>query len=185
MNEIIINIFKSIYEVMTPDQALVFGTLILALIFFVWGPWRYDMVALLALLALAITGIVPWDHAFTGFGHPAVVTVAAVLITSRGLHNSGIVEIIAGWLSRAGNSPASQRHRCPGGSSLDNVVLAFFLTIFSIGAASGCGANLNSRIKVCRGLTEKCFNELSPFIFMIYMSGISERGGKSSSHLHP
>ncbi len=93
---------------MTPDQALVFGTLIFALIFFVWGPWRYDLVALLALLVLTITGIVPWDHAFAGFGHPAVVTVAAVLITGRGLHNSGIVEIIAGWLSRAGNSPASQ-----------------------------------------------------------------------------
>ena len=93
---------------MTPDQALVFGTLIFALIFFAWGPWRYDLVSLLALLALTITGIIPWDHAFTGFGHPAVVTVAAVLITSRGLHNSGIVEIIARWLSKAGNSPASQ-----------------------------------------------------------------------------
>jgi di/tricarboxylate transporter len=93
---------------MTPDQALVFCTLFLAFILYIWGPWRYDLVSLLALLALTITGVVPWDHAFTGFGHPAVVTVAAVLITSRGLHNSGIVEMLAEWLSRAGNSPTIQ-----------------------------------------------------------------------------
>lgn len=90
---------------MTPDQAFVFGTLILALILFVWGPWRYDLVALLALLALTIAGIVPWNQAFAGFGHPAVVTVAAVLIISRSLLKSGVVDVVYRWLSRENSSP--------------------------------------------------------------------------------
>ena len=67
---------------------------------FVTGRWRYDVVALLALLVLAITGIVPAAEAYRGFGHPAVVTVAAVLVSSRALYDSGVVDLIAGWYSR-------------------------------------------------------------------------------------
>jgi len=93
---------------MTGDQVMIFGVLLLALIFFVWGRWRYDIVSLLVLLTAAIVGLIPWDQAFLGFGHPAVITVAAVLVASRGLLNSGVVDVMAGWLSRAGDSPTRQ-----------------------------------------------------------------------------
>ena len=82
------------------DEAIVFGVLILALVLFVTARWRYDVVALLTLLILAIVGIVPPAEAYQGFGHPAVVTVAAVLVLSRALQNSGVVDVIAGWHSR-------------------------------------------------------------------------------------
>ena len=82
------------------DEAIVFGVLIAALALFVAGRWRYDIVAVLALLVLAITGIVPPAEAFRGFGHPAVITVAAVLVLSRALYDSGVVDVIAGWYSR-------------------------------------------------------------------------------------
>ena len=85
------------------DEAIVFGVLAFALAMFVAGKWRYDIVALLALLILAIAGIVPPSDAFRGFGHPAVVTVAAVLILSRALYVSGAVDIMAGWYSRIPN----------------------------------------------------------------------------------
>ena len=85
------------------EQTIVFGTLSLALILFVAGKWRYDIVALLALLIVTLTGIVSWRDAFIGFGHPAVVTVAAVLVLSRGLQNSGVVDTMARWLSYVGN----------------------------------------------------------------------------------
>ncbi|MEE8287827.1 MAG: SLC13 family permease, partial [Nitrosomonadaceae bacterium] len=77
---------------MTTDQIIVFAVLFLVLVLFIMGRWRYDVVALLALLAVAVTGIVPGGQAFVGFGHPAVVTVAAVLVVSRGLQNSGVVD---------------------------------------------------------------------------------------------
>ena len=93
---------------MNIDQTTIFGILLLTLVLFIWGRWRYDVVSLLALLAATIAGLVPWDHAFLGFGHPAVITVAAVLVASRGLQNSGVVDVMAGWLSRAGESPTRQ-----------------------------------------------------------------------------
>jgi len=85
---------------MTLDQFLVFATLALTLILFVNGKWRYDVVAVLALLSVVLTGLIPVESAFTGFSNPAVVTVAAVLVLSRGLQNSGIVDMIGQWLSR-------------------------------------------------------------------------------------
>lgn len=82
------------------DEALVFAVLAFALVMFVWGKWRYDIVALASLLILAVLGIVPPSQAFLGFGHPAVVTVAAVLILSRALYKSGVVDVIASWYLR-------------------------------------------------------------------------------------
>ena len=64
---------------------------------FLWGRLRHDVVALAALLASVIAGLVPGDSAFAGFGHPAVITVACVLILSQGLQNTGAVD----WLARS------------------------------------------------------------------------------------
>lgn len=63
--------------------------------FLIWGRWRYDLVAFGALLLAVLAGIVPTDQAFSGFGHPAVVIIALVLIVSRGLSNSGAIELLA------------------------------------------------------------------------------------------
>ncbi len=87
------------------DELTVFVVLAVALGLFVWGRWRYDVVALLALLSLALTGIVPASEAYRGFGHPAVVTVAAVLILSRALQNSGVVDVIANCYARIPDFP--------------------------------------------------------------------------------
>lgn len=84
---------------MTLEQWIIFGTLLLTLVLFVTGRWRYDVVALLALLIVTLTGLIPVEQAFIGFSNPAVITVAAVLVLSRGLQNSGIVGLIGDWLS--------------------------------------------------------------------------------------
>lgn len=90
------------------QQIIVFTVLALALTLFIWGRWRYDIVALLALLAVTVTGIIPGDQAFAGFGHPAVITVAAVLVVSRGLRNSGVVDMLAKPLLRVSERPSAQ-----------------------------------------------------------------------------
>jgi di/tricarboxylate transporter len=84
------------------DQTIVFSTLAIALFLFAWGKVRHDIVALIALFLLVLAGIVPKDNAFTGFAHPAVVTVAAVLIISRALMNSGLIDVIASWVMKVG-----------------------------------------------------------------------------------
>ncbi len=66
----------------TTDQVLIFGVLVVTLVLFAWNKWRYDVVAIMALLVVALTGLVPPQEVFSGLGHPAVVTVGAVLVIS-------------------------------------------------------------------------------------------------------
>ncbi len=77
---------------MTLDQALAFTILGGALLLFVWGRLRYDLVALLALLAGILAGIIPPDQAFTGFGADIVIIVASALLVSNAVARSGAVE---------------------------------------------------------------------------------------------
>jgi len=84
------------------DSTLVFIVLGLTLAAFVWGRFRYDLVALAALLGSVILGLVPGDEAFLGFGHPAVITVAAVLVLSRAFEHSGVVDVIADQVLKVG-----------------------------------------------------------------------------------
>jgi len=81
--------------VMTADQGLILGILLATIAMFLWGRWRHDMVALAGLLACVVAGLVRPADAFAGFGHPAVITVACVLVLSRGLQTSGAVDVIA------------------------------------------------------------------------------------------
>lgn len=90
------------------DQVIVFGTLGLTLLLFMFGRWRYDIVALIALLTVTVTGVVAGADAFVGFGHPAVVAVAGVLVVSRGLQNSGVVDALARSLSWVGSGATVQ-----------------------------------------------------------------------------
>jgi di/tricarboxylate transporter len=80
---------------LTFDQFTVLAILGATMGLFLWGRWRHDMVAIAALLAVVMTGLVPADAAFDGFGHPAVITVACVLILSHGLQTSGAVDRLA------------------------------------------------------------------------------------------
>ncbi len=79
---------------MTRDQLIIIAILIATAAMFLRGSWRHDMVALGSLLACVVTGLLPADEAFAGFGHPAVITVACVLIMSRGLQVSGAVDAL-------------------------------------------------------------------------------------------
>ena len=90
---------------MTADQIFLISLLGILVVFFVWERWRYDLVALAGLLISTLLGFVPADEAFLGFGHPAVVTVAAVLIISRGLSNAGAVEFLTRYIKGATSSP--------------------------------------------------------------------------------
>ncbi|MDH3241960.1 MAG: SLC13 family permease, partial [Alphaproteobacteria bacterium] len=80
---------------MTLDQSLITALLVGLLGLFLWGRWRYDMVAFVALVVATMLGLVPAREMFAGFGHPATVTVALVLIIGRGLQNAGAVDLVS------------------------------------------------------------------------------------------
>ena len=92
---------------MTTDQILLFGLLAFVFVFLIWGRWRYDLVAFVALLIALLTGVVPKEQAFAGFGHPATIIIALVLIVSRGLSNSGVIEVLARLFVDAGRRLAT------------------------------------------------------------------------------
>jgi di/tricarboxylate transporter len=92
---------------LTTDQILLFGLLAFVFVFLIWGRWRYDLVAFVALLIALLTGVVPKEQAFAGFGHPATIIIALVLIVSRGLSNSGVIEVLARLFVDAGRRLAT------------------------------------------------------------------------------
>ncbi|UCH48801.1 MAG: SLC13 family permease [Betaproteobacteria bacterium] len=79
---------------MNDDQTLIFVILAATMAMFLWGRWRHDMVAAGSLLACVLAGLIKPVDAFTGFGHPAVITVACVLVLSRALQISGAVDAL-------------------------------------------------------------------------------------------
>jgi di/tricarboxylate transporter len=93
---------------MTLDQAMAFGIVGTTIGLFVWGRLPYDLVALLALLAGLVTGVVPAKEAFTGFADDIVIIVASALLVSAAVAKSGVVETamrpLVPWL----RGPATQ-----------------------------------------------------------------------------
>ncbi|MDC0738608.1 SLC13 family permease [Cognatishimia sp. SS12] len=79
---------------MTQDQIILFALFGAVFALLLWGRFRYDLVAFSALLAGVILGVVPEKDAFSGFGHPATLVVALVLVVSAGLVRSGAVFLI-------------------------------------------------------------------------------------------
>ncbi len=89
---------------MTNDQIILFGLLGVIFALLVWGKIRYDLIAFGALIVAVVIGVVPEQSAFSGFGHHATVIIALVLIVSRGLSNSGAIELIAKYVIDGGRS---------------------------------------------------------------------------------
>ena len=76
------------------EQIMILTVLVGTVALFLWGRWRHDMVAMASLLACVVLGLVPTGDAFIGFGHPAVITVACILILSSALQKSGAVDTL-------------------------------------------------------------------------------------------
>ncbi|MBF9032407.1 SLC13 family permease [Rhodobacterales bacterium HKCCE3408] len=79
---------------MTTDQMILFALFGAVFALLLWGRFRYDMVAFTALLVGVVLGVVPAEQAFEGFGHPATLVVALVLVVSAGLVRSGAILVI-------------------------------------------------------------------------------------------
>jgi len=90
---------------MSASQMMLSGVLAGTLFMFIWGRWRHDMVAAGALLVCVLAGLVPGPSAFSGFSHPAVITVACVLVLSYGLQTSGAVDVLTRHILPASAGP--------------------------------------------------------------------------------
>jgi di/tricarboxylate transporter len=88
----------------TTDQIILFTLFAAVFGVLLWGRFRYDIVAFSALLIGVVLGVIPAHDAFSGFGHPATLIVALVLVVSAGLVRSGAVMLITRTMIDASRS---------------------------------------------------------------------------------
>lgn len=118
---------------MTTDQITIFFIIILTFALFVGGKWRYDIVSIISLCTLFIADmflggdasnlIVDTSNIFSGFGHPAVITVAAVLIISRALYNSGVVDLISRKIAPFSNNQITHISSLSGVAAISSAIM--------------------------------------------------------------
>ena len=82
------------------DQLILSIVIIGLLVFFISGKYRYDYVSLGALALLILFDVIKIENAFIGFSHPAVITVALVLLISKGLQDAGLSAVTGNIIGR-------------------------------------------------------------------------------------
>ncbi|MCH8531131.1 MAG: SLC13 family permease [Saccharospirillum sp.] len=87
---------------MTTEMLFVFSVLVITMALFVWDKWRMDLVALLVVVTLALSGIISPAEAVSGFGNPVVLTIAALFVVGEGLYRAGVAAAVGNWLLRVG-----------------------------------------------------------------------------------
>src|SRR3546814_1164605 len=88
---------------LTTDMALVLGLVVLTMLLFLFERVRADVVALVVLVVLGLTGLVAPEDIFSGFSSNAVMNVIATMILGMGLDRTGALNRLAGWLLRRSN----------------------------------------------------------------------------------
>ncbi len=148
---------------MTTDQIVLFSLFGLSFSFLLWGRFRYDLVAFGALLIAIILGVVPKDQAFSGFGHPATIIVALVLVVSRGLTNSGAIDMVSRRLIDAGRSLTAHIAMMAG---IGAVLSAFMNNVAALALLMPVELQASSRADRSPGLT------LMPLAFATILGGL-------------
>jgi di/tricarboxylate transporter len=148
---------------MTLPQIEILLLLAAALVMFAWGRWRHDVVALVVLFVAVGLGLVDADAAFSGFGHPAVITVAAAVVISRAVSMTGILDTLALRLT----------------SRTQNPVLLLILLCLPAGIASGFMNNIAAlalvmpvAISVCQNAGQSPSMALMPLSYATVLGGV-------------
>ena len=139
--------------------------LLILLGFLVWGRWRYDGVTLVALALMVLLGLVPAKEAFLGFGHPAVITVALVLLISKALEKSGFIGMIGDFL----------RHRISG--EIQFLVILMLVAGFLSSFMNNIGA-MAMLLPITIGIAQKM--EWNPSKFLMPLAFASILGGMNT-----
>src|SRR5690606_17627990 len=147
---------------MTLPQIFAFAIIALMMVAFVWGRWRYDVVAVCALLAAMLLGIVPPAEAFTGFADDIVIIVASALVVSAAVSRSGIMELALRRFAPNVSTPRAQL-----------IVLVVTVTILSA-FVKNIGA-LAIMMPIAFQMARK--SAVSPSLFLMPMSFGSLLGG--------
>ena len=147
---------------MTASQWLSIGVLAGMMALFIWGRFRYDVTAILALLAALALGIVKPKDAFSGFSDDIVVIVGSALVMSAAMQRSGLIERALGFVSRRVSRVRSQ----------------LLVLTTTVGVASGLVKNVGALAMLMPAAFQMAKkNNASPSVFLMPMSFASLLGG--------
>ena len=147
---------------MTAPQWLSIGVLAGMMALFIWGRFRYDVTAILALLAALALGIVKPKDAFSGFSDDIVVIVGSALVMSAAMQRSGLIERALGFVSRRVSRVRSQ----------------LLVLTTTVGLASGLVKNVGALAMLMPAAFQMAKkNNASPSVFLMPMSFASLLGG--------
>lgn len=147
---------------MTPPQFLSIAVLIGMMLLFVWGRFRYDVVAILALLAALAVGIVKPAEAFSGFSDDIVVIVGSALVLSGAVQRSGVIERVLAALAKRVTRVSSQ----------------LLLLAATVGFASALVKNIGAlAMMMPAAFSMAKRSRTSPSVFLMPMSFASLLGG--------
>jgi di/tricarboxylate transporter len=150
------------------DQNIISFLMIMLVALFIWGKIRYDAVSLIMLSLFVIFGFIPAGEAFSGLGHPAVVTVALVLLISKGLEKSGFISFVGMKLQKIIHSETQ--------FILILCLIAAFLSSFmnNIGAMAML---LPITISICQKMEWNPSKFLMPLAFASILGGMNTKIG--------
>ena len=150
------------------DQNIISFLMIMLVALFIWGKVRYDAVSLIMLSLFVIFGFIPAGEAFSGLGHPAVVTVALVLLISKGLEKSGFISFVGMKIQKIIHSETQ--------FILILCLIAAFLSSFmnNIGAMAML---LPITISICQKMEWNPSKFLMPLAFASILGGMNTKIG--------
>ena len=156
------------------QRLVVFVILALTVALLIWGRWRYDLISIVALIGLAVTGILPPSKVFEGFASPAVITIAAVMVVSRALWSAGIIDAMSHLIMRHVKRPKLQFMALTGLLSLCSTVIS------DVGALS---VFLPIAVQVSKRQSRPLGPVLMPLAFSAILGGIVTLTGTSPNIL--
>ncbi len=147
---------------MTTPQLMSVGLLIGMMGLFLWGRFRYDVTAIIALLTGLSLGLVKPKEAFTGFSDDIVIIVGSALVISSAMQRSGLIESALGIVARRVTRVRSQL-----------VVLTA-----AVGVSSGLVKNVGALAMLMPAAVQTAKkSDTSPSVFLMPMSFASLLGG--------
>jgi di/tricarboxylate transporter len=153
-------------------QLLSVGLIGLAMILFVWGRFRYDLVSLVVLLIAVLVGDVEPEHAFDGFTSDVVIIIASALVVSAAISRSGVIEPLVRPLAARFKRPQSQVPVLAGATAV------FAMVTKNVGALATL---MPVAIRLGRGKDSSPSALLMPMAFMSLLGGLVTLVGTSTN----
>ncbi len=150
------------------EQLIISLLFIVLIILFIWGKLRYDAVSLIMLALFVIFGFIQPNKAFVGLGHPAVVTVALVLLISKGLEKSGFISFVGVFFQKIIKS------------EIQFIIILCFIAAFLSSFMNNIGAMamlLPITLAICQKMNWNPSKFLMPLAFASILGGMNTKIG--------